>query len=169
LAASYYFATEKDNEFVGGNVVRVMDGDTYELLLEDKTTVRVRMKGIDAPESGMPFSSKATEYLRELTRGQTIRLEVVNIDQYGRTIGYSWLPDGRELSREMIRAGLAWHYKQFNSNAKLAALEIEAREARRGLWADNNPHPPWEIRRVRRQGTSTRDWFEGTTDEDMRR
>jgi len=152
--------TVRGGELVSGRVVRVMDGDTYELLLEDKTTVRIRMDGIDAPETAMPYYRAATDYLKELTRDQIVSVSLSNKDQYGRVVSYSWLSDGRELGKEMIRAGLAWHYKQYNSDKELAALEIEARDAKRGLWVDKKPLAPWDVRRWRRQGMNTREIYE---------
>jgi len=152
------------SELVSGKVVRVLDGDTYDLLLENKTTVRVRMEGIDAPETGMPYSRKATDYLKELTKGKTIKITLGNKDQYGRVLSYSYLEDGRELSREMIKAGFAWHYKQYNKDPEFAALEKEAKAAQRGLWQDNNPMAPWDVRRMWRNGESTKEMFVITKD-----
>ena len=160
--------TSDQPETIYGKVVKVPDGDTYHLLTDDKITIKVRMEGIDAPETGMPFSRKATDYLKALTKGQRIRLEKSGIDMYGRTLGFSYLEDGRELGAEMIRAGFAWHYKFYNDDEELANLEIEAREARRGLWADKNPQAPWDIQRTRRRN-STKDLFKETTDGDINR
>jgi hypothetical protein len=56
------------------------------------------------------------------------------------------LPDGTNLSRELVRAGLAWWYCKYSTDPILAALELEAYGARRGLWSDPNPIPPWELR-----------------------
>ena len=148
------------NNFVSGQVIKVIDGDTYDLLLKDKTTIRVRMDGIDAPENGMPYAKKATQYLGDLCKNQTVRIVKDNVDRYGRTLSYSYLKDGRELSREMLKAGYAWHYKEYNSDPELATLEEKARQAKRGLWKDKNPMAPWEIRKMRRQGISTKDMFE---------
>ena len=147
-------------DFTAGKVVKVLDGDTYDLLLDDHTTIRVRMDGIDAPEKGMPFSNKAKQYLGELCQGQTVRILQDNLDRYGRTISFSYLEDGRELSREMLKAGYAWHYKEYNSDPELAALEEEARQAKRGLWKDKNPMAPWENRKLHRQGVSTKEMFD---------
>ena len=148
-----------NDELIIGKVIKVLDGDTYDLLLEGNRKIRVRMEGIDAPEGGMPYYKKATKYLGELCQGQTIKVEKTGIDQYGRTLGFSYLNDGRELSREMLKAGYAWHYKQYNTDSKFAALENEARRAKRGLWQDANPIAPWEIRKLRRQGISTKKMF----------
>jgi len=149
-----------NSDFVSGQVIKVIDGDTYDLLLKNKTTIRVRMDGIDAPEKGMPYSKKATQFLGELCKEQTVKINKANIDQYGRTVSFSYLEDGRELSREMLKAGYAWHFKKYNSDPELAALEEEARQAKRGLWKDENPMAPWEVRQLHRQGISTKDMFE---------
>ena len=155
--------TEQD--LICGQVVKVLDGDTYDLLLEDNTTIRIRMDGIDAPEKGMPFSKKARKYLGDLCKNQTIKVEKTKEDHYGRILGFSYLEDGRELSREMLKAGYAWHYKQYNSDSELADLEEEARLAKRGLWQDKNPMAPWENRKLHRQGVSTKGTYE-TVDTD---
>ena len=147
-------------DYVSGKVVKVLDGDTYDLLVENNRTIRVRMEGIDAPEKGMPFSNKATLYLRELCNGQTVKIKTTNLDRYGRTISFSYLEDGRELSREMLKAGYAWHYKQYNTDPELADLEKKAREAKLGLWQDKNPMPPWEVRKLHRKGISTKGMYE---------
>jgi len=134
-----------------GRIVKISDGDSYHLLTEDFVTIRVRMEGIDAPETRQPHSRKATDYLKSMTIGQKIRLEKTGVDMYGRTLGWSYLEDGRELGAEMIRAGYAWHYKFYNDDEHLAALEIEAKAAQRGLWRDKNPQAPWDYRKQQRQ------------------
>jgi hypothetical protein len=68
-------------------------------------------------------------------------------------------PDGRSLNRELVREGYAWWYKQYSKDASLGVLEGEARAAKRGLWADQNPVPPWEWRaasRIRRRNQLNR-------------
>ena len=75
-------------------------------------------------------------------------MEPTDRDQYGRLVADVILPDGRNLNRELVRAGLAWWYRRYAPHdAELEALEAEARAARRGLWADPHPVPPWEWRR----------------------
>ena len=62
------------------------------------------------------------------------------------------LPDGRNLNRELVNAGLAWWYRQYARNDReLERMEAEARKAKRGLWADLNPVPPWEWRRSKQR------------------
>ena len=132
-----------------GKVVGVADGDTITALRDDKTTSRIRLHGIDAPEKGQPFGNRAKQYASELTFGNIVTVEPTDRDQYGRIVADVRLPDGRSLNREMVRAGLAWWYRRYSHDPELARLEAEARAARRGLWADPHPVPPWEWRRAR--------------------
>ena len=62
----------------------------------------------------------------------------------------------QDMNLEQIRAGLAWHYKKYQDEQTPAdrelysEAEIEAREAKRGLWYDAEPVPPWEYRKIKR-------------------
>lgn len=149
--------TESNSET--GRVVGIIDGDTYDILLDGHNTVRIRMEGIDAPEKGMPFYKKAKRHLSDLCFGKTVRLEIRNTDKHGRKVAFSYLEDGTELSHEMIKAGLAWHFKKYNTDEDLAKLEIEAQNAKIGIWSIENPMSPWNNRTLHRNGISTKDSF----------
>jgi micrococcal nuclease len=151
-------STGREGELTG-KVIAVIDGDTYEALLPDNQTIKVRMEGIDAPEKGMPFYKKSKQYLADLCFGQQVMIQSAGTDQHQRVLAYTYLEDGRELSREMLKAGMAWHYKQYNSDTALANLENEARALKRGLWAEKDPMAPWTNRKLHRQGISTKDSF----------
>jgi len=71
-------------------------------------------------------------------------------DRYGRILGDVFLPDGRSLNQELVRAGYAWWFRRYSNDETLARLEAEARAAKVGLWADLHAVPPWEYRRIRR-------------------
>lgn len=131
-----------------GLVTHIVDGDTYDILLSGQKT-RIRMDGIDAPERGMDFYKQAKNYLGGLCENKEIRVEVTDTDKYGRSIAKSYLPDGRELGLEMVKAGMAWHYKKYSNDATLSQLEQEAKNAGIGLWSINNPEAPWEHRKRR--------------------
>jgi len=128
-----------------GHVTRVRDGDTIELRRGGET-VRVRVFGVDCPERGQPWSSRARQFTASLVGDREVVIRVKDHDKYGRTVGEVILGDGRNLGEELVRAGLAWHYRQYSHDPTLARLEAEARAARRGLWADPHPTPPWEFR-----------------------
>jgi len=150
----------KKGDTITGKVISIFDGDTYELLIKGDTTIRVRMEGIDAPEKGMPYNKKAKKYLSELCFNKNVKLLVTGEDKYNRVLGFTFAYDSIELSHEMIRAGLAWHFKKYNSDTDLSELEIKAKELRIGLWQDKHPYPPWEIRKLRKEGVSTKNLFD---------
>jgi micrococcal nuclease len=131
-----------------GRVVGVADGDTIDVL-RDSRAVRVRIYGIDCPERGQAFGRQAREYTSKLAFGKTVTVHVRGTDRYGRFVADVLLPDGSSLNRELVRAGLAWHYVQYSADKTLASLESEARASRRGLWADVRRVPPWEFRKER--------------------
>lgn len=130
-----------------GKVVAVQDGDTLEVMKEG-VAVRIRLWGIDCPEMGQAFGKRAKQFASGLAFGKTVKVIEVDRDRYGRTVGEIILEDGRSLNRELVRAGLAWWYRQYaKKHVELEALEREAREAKTGLWADADPVPPWNWRR----------------------
>lgn len=148
-----------DNNEPVGKVIAILDGDTYDILLDGNKTVRIRMEGIDAPERGMPFYQVSKKYLSSLCFKSNVHLKIRGKDMHDRTLAFSYLDDGRELSQEMVKAGLAWHYKQYSSDATLSNLEINARALKLGLWINEKPMPPWENRKLHRKGISTKDSF----------
>jgi micrococcal nuclease len=131
-----------------GRVVRVIDGDTISVLAA-RTEVRIRLAECDAPESSQPFGYRAKQFTSSLVFGRNVTVIVQGTDRYQRTIAHITTDQGLDLSTELIRAGFAWWYRQYSRNAELGVLEMEARAARRGLWADASPTPPWEWRRTR--------------------
>ncbi len=134
-----------------GKVIHIADGDTYDLLTADKKTIRVRMDGIDAPERSMAFFKVSKNFLGELCMNKTLKVVKTDTDQYGRIVAFSYLENGKELGHEMVKAGMAWHFKKYNTDNDLAKLENEARKAKRGLWIDPKPVPPWEYRKLKKQ------------------
>lgn len=130
-------------------VLRVIDGDTIELLLiKSFKFVKIRLDGIDCPEKGQPYYEEATAYTSDLCLHKQVRVIKHDIDKYGRLIADIILPNGENLSEEIVRAGFAWWYRLYSDDLILKQLENEARIARRGLWFQPNPIPPWEFRKL---------------------
>jgi endonuclease YncB( thermonuclease family) len=132
-----------------GVVVKVLDGDTADVLHDNKPE-RIRFNGIDAPETGMPHGQKAKQFVLDMAAQKVVTVEVFGTDKYGRTIGDIILPDGKNLNREIVKAGYAWWYRKYSTDASLGDLEAEARNAKKGLWQDKEPMPPWEWRAAQR-------------------
>lgn len=133
-----------------GEVVRILDGDTVEVLSSNKTTQRVRLANIDAPERRQAFGDRARQALADLAFRQPVDVLDQGGDRYGRRIGVLMV-NGNNVNAEMVKRGMAWVYKRYNSDPALPALEREARAARIGLWADTHPVAPWDFRRARAQ------------------
>ncbi len=125
----------------------VSDGDTITVLTAEKRQVKIRLAGIDAPETGQDFGSRAKQAASELAFGKTVTIEERDTDRYGRTVAEVILPDGQSLNREMVSLGLAWWYRQYAlHDAELARLESDAKAAHRGLWSQPGAVPPWDWR-----------------------
>jgi endonuclease YncB( thermonuclease family) len=135
-------------------VVGVTDGDTI-TVLKDRTQVPVRLDGIDCPERGQAFGSRAKDFTSELAFGKVVTIRPRITDRYGRTVAEVLLPDGRSLNHELVRAGFAWWFRKYaTDDTGLRRLEEDARAAKRGLWADNRPLSPWSWRNQRATANS---------------
>ncbi len=134
-----------------GRVVRILDGDTVEVLDATQHTERVRLGGIDAPEKTQAFGTQAKQRLADLAGGQAVSVDWAKRDRNGRVVG-TLLRDDRDLGLQLVREGYAWWYRAFADEQSAvdrvlyAAAELSARTARRGLWADAQPMAPWEYR-----------------------
>ena len=136
-------ASGAEARILNGRVVGVTDGDTLTLLV-DREQVRIRLAQIDAPESNQPYGKKAKTALSTLAFDKQARVEVVDIDRYGRTVGEVFV-DGIDVNREMVREGHAWAYTKYSHTTEIIELEDSARTAKKGLWAlpENQREPPW--------------------------
>ncbi len=114
------------------------------------TQHKIRLAGIDAPEEGQPFGTGSREDLAGKVFGKTVRVEVVDVDRYHREVGRIYLGD-RFINLEMVHDGFAWRYVRYDKAGEFGPRSAEARDARRGLWADQHPVPPWEFRREKRR------------------
>lgn len=122
-------------------IVRVSDGDTVVVRrVENAEQVRIRLYGIDAPE-GHGSKWEPQPYSRATVVD-------MGYDKYTRTVGgIVTLPDGKVVQEELLRAGLVWVYPKYCPDCRQwKALQEEARTARKGLWKDAAPVPPWEWR-----------------------
>jgi micrococcal nuclease len=130
-----------------GRVVSVSDGDTISVM-HDGTAKKIRLHGIDAPEKGQPFSNRAKQFVSQQCFGKDVTVKTHGQDRYGGMIGEVFLPDLRNLNYKLVDEGFAWWCRRCApESSALERLEKEAREGKRGLWADSDPIPPWEWRK----------------------
>jgi endonuclease YncB( thermonuclease family) len=136
---------------LSGRVVGVSDGDTLTILTDNRKQVKVRIAGIDAPEKAQAFGNVSKQNLSSLVFNRRVTVEGVKRDRYGRTVS-KVLIDGHDAGLEQIRAGLAWHFKQYERDQSQEDRRIYnqaeegARREKRGLWRDAAPVPPWNFR-----------------------
>ena len=144
-------------EFIA-RVIAVLDGDT--VLVQRKSgadgagrqqrsnePVKIRLAEIDAPEKAQTFGETSRRSLSDMVLGKQVKITSQAVDQYGRLVAHLSM-DGLDVNAEQIRRGMAWEYSHFHGNHELIALEAEARQAPRGLWALSDPIPPWEWRKL---------------------
>lgn len=113
----------------------VMDGDTVVLVPEgEREPVRLRIQGIDAPESCQPGGERARDALIERVLRKTVQVEFHGTDTYGRQLGRLWVGE-EDVGADMVRAGWAWAYSFRSGRGPYAALQREAQREKRGLFA----------------------------------
>jgi|GEM_PF-643835 len=147
---------------VEGIVRAVYDGDTVLLLTRNQSKLKVRLYGIDAPETkkpdkpGQPYGSNSKRTLMYKIIGRQVQADIMDTDQYQRAVAVIHY-EGRDINREMVAEGMAWAYRNYLKGAyasKYIDAEERARSRRLGLWRENNPLPPWEFRRALNGGRS---------------
>lgn len=135
-------------EEIQGMVRHVYDGDTVLLVGRKQGELKLRLYGIDAPESVQPFGKVARRVLMYKLLGREITAEIRDRDRYGRSVAVLRL-GRRDINAEMVREGMAWAYRQYLNGpyaSEYIRFEELARRQRRGLWKQDNPQPPWEFR-----------------------
>jgi micrococcal nuclease len=134
-----------------GRVTRIVDADTYELLVGGQV-LRVRLLGADAPEVSQPFGHQATDSVRALLQGRLVSLQRRGTDLYGRTLGVVRVPVASRwpaptmvaLDSVVVVRGWAWAFDPDHAQAARASQQLAAQRASRGLWkcGADAPVPP---------------------------
>ncbi len=132
-----------------GKVVKIADGDTFTILLNNHQKKRIRLHGVDCPEKGQDFGNVAKEYISNLIAGKSVTVVPTKKDRYGRTVAIVKV-DTTNVNESLLRAGLAWHYKQYDNTQHWAELEHQAKSHHRKIWSLQNPTPPWQWRKQKK-------------------
>jgi micrococcal nuclease len=127
-------------------VVGVHDGDSITVLTASNQQIKVRLEGVDCPELKQDYGQKAKQYTSSLCFQKQVRIETTGKDRYGRTLAFVYVGNTC-INKELLKAGMAWHFKKYNSNSELGRLENAARSKKTGLWSQPSPRPPWEFRK----------------------
>ena len=138
-----------------GNVVRIIDGDTVVVLDANKVQYKIRLMGIDAPEKKQAYGKKSKDNLSDLVAGKFVVVEYNKLDRYKRIIGKILL-NSNDMNLKQVSSGMAWHYKKYQGEQsradqmKYSEAEVDASNAKRGLWYDPEPIPPWDYRKLKK-------------------
>jgi len=161
MALAYALPSQAD--VIVGPVLRVVDGDTLLMQASDNLRQSVRIGWIDAPEAAQPYGRESRDTLARLVSGGTVRAECPKLDHRTSIVCKVWArpTDCASCERTIdvglaqISGGMAWWHRRYaleqsaEDRKRYEAEEQVARQNRRGLWADENPTPPWEWRRAR--------------------
>ncbi len=127
-------------------VVGITDGDTIKVL-KDGTEYKIRLRGIDCPEKSQPFGKQAKLFTSGLAFNKDVSVVENGQDRYGRLIADIILPDHTSLSKDIIRAGYAWWYRQYApKDRNLAYAETDAKLDGIGIWSAQYTQAPWDYR-----------------------
>lgn len=129
-----------------GKCVYVQDGDTITVLDSTNTQVKVRLHGIDCPESHQDYGNVAKQFTSDFCKGKQVRIVHTDDDRYGRTVGLV-IVGNDTLNVELLKAGLAWHYIRYDKNEIWQHYEDAAKKNKIGLFKLDNAMPPWEWRK----------------------
>lgn len=132
-------------------VIAIKDGDTF-VILKDRKEQIIRLSHIDCPEKKQPFGNKARQYASQLCFGKYVTLRGSNkYDRNKRLIAEVFLEDGTNINKELVKVGLAWHFKKYSDDPTYAVLEEKARKKQIGLWSEKEPVAPWLWRKTRQK------------------
>ena len=126
---------------LSGTAIGIADGDTVRIRLDGTNRViRIRLEGIDAPETGEPFSTQARNATRVLMFDKKVQVKATDVDNYDRLVARV-VVDGKDSSIQLLQAGLACHFTRFKNDAVLAQAQLDARASGKGFWAAGAPKP----------------------------
>jgi micrococcal nuclease len=140
---------EAKEESIVATVTKVIDGDSLKAKTKEGKEYEIQVEGIDAPELKQPHGKEATEALSKMVMGKEIKVTWTKKDNFDRLLAQIHV-DKTHANQEMLRTGHAWHFKRYNQSKELVELEEEAKKAKRGLWATENPQAPWDFRKETR-------------------
>lgn len=142
-------------------MIKVIDGDTITIRTSENEKIRVRLTGIDAPESDQLFGKASKEKLASFIANRDVRIETNKSDRNGRVLAKVWVQPsdcatcGKTLNvnHAQLLAGMAWWYRRYakeqpvEDRGRYESAEDESRKRKRGLWSAHSPVAPWDWRR----------------------
>lgn len=141
----FAFTQVLSNNEISGKVIEVIDGNTIEVLAEDKTTYKIVFAGVDSPELTQEFGERAKQYLEKMLLKQQVHVQLQGKDRKGNYVGVV-IKDKLDPRVELLKEGLAWTSEK-DPLPELESIRVKAQQRGKGLWKTENPTPPWIYRR----------------------
>ncbi|HEV2832284.1 MAG TPA: thermonuclease family protein [Hanamia sp.] len=135
------------NKSFDGKVIKIVDGDTFDVLTNNNSTIRIRMNGIDCPERKQDYYQVCKNALAQFIFGKNVQLVTHGKDRYQRIIADVFYKN-ENINVAMIQNGFAWHYKKYSSDERMAKAEQNARIKKTGLWKMKDAIAPWDFRKL---------------------
>jgi micrococcal nuclease len=153
----------EDTQYRICQTTKVSDGDTIAVDC-DGEKLKLRFCGIDAPESKQPLGTESKALMMKLTDNKQVMIRPIEKDKYGRTVAEVEVKDDRKLSNgeyeilfvnaEILKAGLAYHYKQYSANCpnrdRIIEAEKFAKDKKLGVWDGGDYQKPWDYRHAKK-------------------
>lgn len=132
-----------------GTVTRVIDGDTFifKSVGGSEDSYKIRMWGIDAPESSQTYGAESRRALEDKILNRAVHLVVMDTDRYSRQVCQVYGDFEEDVNLYMVAGGNAWHFSELADSRALASAQSQAKKNKRGLWTYPAPEPPWEYRK----------------------
>lgn len=137
-----------------GKVVGISDGDTITVLTDQKQQIKVRLYGVDCPETKQAYGTRARQFTSDKVFGKRVRVEVADTDHYGRTVGIVTAPGGSVLNSDLL--AVAW--RGFIRRIAKSRSAGTGRSSKKGPGSHTRACgrdaavPPWEFRKAGRSG-----------------
>ena len=147
---------------VTGTVIKVSDGDSIHISTPEQTKLKVRLYGIDAPETpkinnrtrqinkpGQPYGEDSWKALQDKIMGKQVKVDIIEFDKYRRAVCMVWLDD-RNINIEMVREGYAEAFIEYLKppyQSQFLEEEQKARKANRGIWSIPDYERPRDFRK----------------------
>lgn len=139
----YCISALASGEEYSGRVINVLDGDTVLVSSDDhpQAPIKIRLVNIDAPEKDQEYGMASRQSLLDMVLNKPVQVVTQAVDDYGRVIATLRVRD-LNVNHAQVQRGWAWENSRFHSNKVLVAMQQEAQQNRRGLWAGVNPIAP---------------------------
>ncbi len=128
-------------------VIKVIDGNTLEIITSDNEVYKVMLKEIDCPEIEQMYGEEAKRLTEKILLKKKVTVTISGKDRWGNRLVSITLGNGKDINQELLKKGYAWHNTRLSSSNILKSIESKAKAQKIGLWQNEDPTPPWVFRR----------------------